>query len=277
MTPWIVFTALDGCLLDSRTRAFAEARPALDGLRQRKIPVIPCTLGTAAEALRDQGLLGISGPFAVEGGSGVYVPKGYVPRLQWDHTDRGEHDLIPFALDREILLEGFDGLKEALKGCIRGFRDMTADEVASDTGLPLPAARLALKREFDEPFKFVQREAEFSPMLPGISRELGLHVTRGNRYYHLHGNTDTGLAVEVLKSIFEMRQGPFRSLGIGESEADLMLLQAVDVAVAVQRPDGTHDPALIRGIRGLRCVPAPGPAGWSRAVLEILGSGAGIP
>ncbi len=276
MTPWIVITALDGCLLDPKTHAFEEAEPALGEIKKRGIPLVLCTSRTAGEVLHYQSLLGIQGPFAVEGGGGVYVPKGYVPRLQWDHMGRGNHDLIPFTLGREVVLDGFASLKEATQNSIRGFHDMPAEEVAADTGLPLPLARLALKREFDEPFKFARREAEFAPILPQLARELGLHVTRGSRYYRLHGDTDKGLAVEVLNSVFRMKLGVFRSLGIGSGETDLTMLNAVDVPAAVQRPDGTHDPALLKGVRGLRCIAAKGPAGWSEGVLEVLdGEGRG--
>ncbi|MBI3466371.1 MAG: hypothetical protein HY000_25445 [Planctomycetes bacterium] len=48
------------------------------------------------------------------------------------------------------------------------------------------------------------------------------------------------------------------------------MLQAVDVPVAVARPDGTHDPVLVSHLPGLRKTPEPGPRGWSGAIRAIV-------
>ena len=272
MSPWVVFSDLDESLLDRETYRFEEARPALEEIRRRGIPLVLCTSKTAAETLHFERLLGISEPFIVESGGGMYVPKGYFPKLTGTVVDRGAHQLIPLAAGREKVLAGLGHLKEFTANSIRGFDDMTAEEVAEETGLSLEMARLAKERDFDEPFKFVRREEEFAPHLARVALERGLRVNRGGRYYHLHGDTDKGYAVEMLKAHFVRERGPLRTIGIGDSELDFPMLAVVDVPIAVQRRDGTYDPVLTAGVKNLRRAPGRGPAGWNAGVLEALGN-----
>jgi len=49
------------------------------------------------------------------------------------------------------------------------------------------------------------------------------------------------------------------------------MLKSVDVAVLVQKPDGGYDEKMV-GIPNLICARGAGPAGWNKAVLEILES-----
>lgn len=267
---WVVFTDLDESLLDRESYAFDAARPALEEVRRREIPLVLCTSKTASETVYFQERLGVEGPFVVEAGGGVYVPRGYFERLPGPSEERGSFLLAPLAARHEEVLRGLGHLKEYTANSIRAFDDMTVEEVARDTGLPPELARRAKEREFDEPFKFVRREGEFAAHLPRVAAEVGLRITRGGRYYHLHGETDKGRAVALLASLFRKKLGSIRTIGVGDSEMDLALLSAVDVPIAVQRHDGHHDPALSAGVRGLRRVEAPGPAGWNLGVLEAL-------
>jgi mannosyl-3-phosphoglycerate phosphatase len=270
MTAWVVFTDLDESLLDRERYSFDEARPALEEVRRRGIPLILCTSKTASETLAVQQRLGIDTPFIVEAGGGVVVPRGLFPKLPSPHEERGGRVLLPLAAGREEVLRGLGHLKEFTANSIRGFDDMTAEEIAADTGLPVGTARLAREREFDEPFKFVRREGEFAAHLPRVAREVGLRVTRGGRYYHLHGDTDKGRAVAVVASLYRAKLGAIRTLAVGDSEMDLPMLAAVDVPIAVQRDDGRHDAVLVSGVARLRAIPAKGPAGWNAGVLQAL-------
>jgi mannosyl-3-phosphoglycerate phosphatase len=270
MSRWVVFTDLDESLLDRVTYACEAARTALEELRRRGIPLVLCTSKTAPETLHHQRALGIADPFIVEAGGGVYVPKGYFPKLPGMWVDCGDRYLLPMSVSRDEVLAGLGHIKEATSNAVRGFDDMTDEEIARDTGLPIHLAALARRREFDEPFKFVRREAEFAASLPRLARERGLRVTRGGRYWHLHGDTDKGAAVRLLKALFREKLGRTRTLAVGDSEMDLPMLLAVDVPIAVLRADGRHEAALVAGVPNLRAVPLRGPEGWNRGVLEAL-------
>ncbi len=265
---WIVYTDLDETLLDRETYSFAEAAPALEGLAARGIPLVPCTSKTAAETLHVLGLLRATSPFIVEGGAALYVPKSFKPTVVgW--IDRESHWMRPLAAGREEVLRGFAALKECAGGALRGFSEMNVDEVAKETGLPLALAALAMKREFDEPFRIEGAREELVPKLAAVARGRGLVVSVGGRFHHLHGDTDKGRAVREMTALYWRALGRVRTIGIGDSDIDLAMLQEVDVPIAMPHRDGTVARSLA-GVPGLRRAATPGPAGWAQAVLAAL-------
>ncbi|OHB76178.1 MAG: hypothetical protein A2Z34_04400 [Planctomycetes bacterium RBG_16_59_8] len=234
----MVITDLDGCLLDSRTYAWESHRETLDELKRRGIPVVLCTSKTRAEteALRRE--VGHEAPFIVESGGAVIF------------ADRTLTLGVPYAR----VLEGFRRLKQCVGA--RGFSDMSVEEIAVECGMTLENARLAKRREYDEPFLCDKDPALFA-------EDVGLRCSRGGRFWHLHGATDKGFAIRALLTEI----GPRRTMGIGDSMLDLPLLDACDLRVAIARPDGTHDPELAKYIHGLRYYP-----NWSSAVRSFLPS-----
>ena len=62
----LVFTDLDGTLLDHHTYRFDEAAEMLEYLKARDIPLIIVTSKTRPEVLKLQQKLGIRAPFIVE-------------------------------------------------------------------------------------------------------------------------------------------------------------------------------------------------------------------
>lgn len=270
MSDWVVFTDLDESLLDRERYAFEDARPALEELRKRAIPLVFCSSKTAAESLHFQERLGIAEPFVVEGGGGIYVPKGYFAKLPGETRDRGGWELLPLSAEYDEILKGLGHIKEFTANSVRGFDDLSVEELAQETGLPLEMAARAKRREFDEPFRFVRREEEYAAHLSRLANERGLRVSKGGRYYHLHGDTDKGRAVRVLKQLFRAKRGAGRTAGLGDSEMDMPMLAEVERPVIIPRHDGTIDPVLETNVRTARRAPRPGPAGWNEAVLELL-------
>ena len=80
--PLLVFTDLDGTLLDHDDYGFAPALPALERLRAAAVPLIPTTSKTLAETARLSRALGNGHPCIVENGSAICVPEGYFPGLE---------------------------------------------------------------------------------------------------------------------------------------------------------------------------------------------------
>ena len=270
MSGWVLFSDLDGTLLDASTYSFEPARAALEERRGRGIPVVLCTSKTAGETLRHQREMGLVGPFVVEAGGGIYVPNGYFEALFPSAVERGDHLLLPLGEWYEAVRAALREIREKLGVGLRGFGDLSAEEVARETGLTVEEATLARGREFDEPFILEEESPAVVERLRRLAADRGLRVSRGGRFYHLHGDTDKGRAVAWLKALFARKLGEVRTVGIGDSAIDLPMLAAVDVAYAVQKPDGTHDEALCASLPALRRVPLPGPAGWAAAVRELL-------
>ena len=270
----IIITDLDGTLLDAAAYSFAAALPALGQLRARGIPLILCSSKTRAEMEVIRRQLRNNHPFVTENGGGIFVPHGYFPGLPNapDLPDVVESDgyrLIALGTPYAEIRHHFVRLRGELGIAVRGFADMTVEEVAGLTGLSHEAARLARQRDFDEPFVF--EGAPDERFLRAIEAS-GLSWTEG-RIFHIMGRHDKGRAVSLLQSLYEKKLGRIESIGLGDSLNDLQMLQTVDRPVLVMHEDGSHDARI--AVANLLKTRLPGPAGWNEAVLQLLAAGQG--
>lgn len=259
----IIISDLDGTLLDAAAYSFDAALPALNLLRVRDIPLILCSSKTRAEmeAIRRQ--LRNDHPFVTENGGGIFIPKEYFS-FPVEAAESGGYRLITLGTPYAEIRRHFVRLREELGIRVRGFADMTVDEVAELTGLSRDAALLARQRDFDEPFVFDGAPDE--RFLRAIEAS-GLSWTEG-RIFHIMGRHDKGRAVNLLKSLYEKKLGKIESIGLGDSLNDLQMLRAVDRPVLVMHEDGSHDARI--AVANLLKTRLPGPAGWNEAVLQLL-------
>lgn len=264
----IIFSDLDGTLLDLRFGySFEEALSALKAIKDRGIPLILCSSKTRAEMELIRTRMGNRDPFIVENGGAILIPEGYFD-FPLDRTRKDEGYLVI------ELGTPYEELRQALKeierevGCkLRGFGDMTVEEVAERTDLSLEEARLAKQRGYDEPFLIIGDEAKGRAVLEMIGKK-GLRWTKGDRFYHITGDNDKGKAVEILKGLHRKRFGEITTIGVGDSLNDLPMLNVVDIPIIVQGRNGDYAPQveLPRLVR----VQGIGPGGWNSAVLNLL-------
>lgn len=264
MKKTLVFTDLDGTLLDSASYSFEAALPALGMIQKRGIPLLLCSSKTRAEILTYRQRLDNQHPFIVENGGGIFIPPGiFSAPIEGAENFEG-FQMVTFGTPHAQVRRVFVELRESLGVNARGFSDMTVAEVAALTGLGLEEAELARQRDFDEPFVFDGPPDE--TFLQAIS-EAGLNWTQG-RIFHVMGAHDKGRAVGFLKSLYKREFGAATSIALGDGLNDLPMLQAVDQAVLVRHADGGFDPRI--AIDGLIRTVNPGPAGWNEALLQLL-------
>ena len=265
----IVLSDLDGTLLSYPGYSFEAAGPALRLLAEKKIPLIVCSSKTRREIEYYRKRMHNSDPFVAENGGGIFIPKGYFkrgdPSAESPVEDEGQYELIRLGVAYDVLREALQGLRR--QGfAVRGFGDMTAEEIAQATGLSASEAELARHREFDEPF-FFERSGEERERLLDRIREKGFKTTEGT-LLHLLGDSDKGKAALILARLYKKEYGAITSIGLGDSHNDLPMLEQVDYPVIVRKHDGTYDsrvdlPNLIRA-DGI------GPEGWNRVVTELM-------
>ena len=268
----LVFTDLDGTLLDHRTYSFEPARPALSLLRESRIPLIICTSKTRTEVEEIRAALGNTDPFVVENGGAIFVPEGdFSIELGAARTDSG-YLVVELGTSYHRILRIYSQMKERLPGRLRGFSDMSIEEVARLAGLSLDEAARAKKREYDEPF-VLDDPATNRDTVREMAESAGLSITRG-RFFHLTGDNDKGRAVRLVKDIYARTEGIFpRTIGLGDSPNDLPLLENVDFPVLVQKPGGRYEPSI--RLDNLILAPGEGPVGWCASVSELVGRLAG--
>ena len=254
----VVFTDLDGTLLDAATYSFEAAAPALGEIRAAGIPVVPVTSKTRAETEWWRERLGLPTPYVVENGGAALIPDGCFsfrvpPRLEFG---------TPYAELISALAEA-----SAWSGCrVRGFSQMTTAEVAEVCGLPAEQAALARRREYDEPFVILDPGGE-KELLAAIEGQ-GLRWTRGGRFHHILGGGDKAQAVAALLDLYRRESGRVHAIGLGDAWNDIGFLRLMDSAVVVDSADADR---MMAELPGARRTELPGPAGWSQALVGEAG------
>lgn len=265
---YVVFTDLDGTLLDHDTYSFTEAESALERLKEQGIPVIFCTSKTRAEIEVYRDKMGINDPFAVENGGAIYIPQDYFDfEYEYEKT-LDNYNVIELGSSYDKLREVLNEIKQQVPTCrVKAFGDISAEEISQDTGLDIEAAELAKQREYDEAFELDGYDVEIKRVLALINT-YGLSYTQGSRYYHITGNNDKGKATRVLIALFKQKWQELKTVGLGDSFNDFTMLQKVDIPVLVQGPDGEYD--LRAGLPELIRAEGIGPVGWNSAIMDIL-------
>jgi mannosyl-3-phosphoglycerate phosphatase family protein len=269
MSKIIVFTDLDGTLLDAVTYSFGKAMPALRLLADGGIPLICCSSKTRPEIEHYRALMENHHPFVAENGGGIFIPHGYFPAASMPaeiHLElQGYYEVMTlgtgYATLRKVLCE----LRDMGFG-VRGFGDMTVEEVVEVTGLGRDEAEMAKERHFDEPFLYDGPEDGIEDLVNAVEAK-GLHVTQG-QFLHILGNNDKGKAVAILTDMYEKMLGEVMTVGLGDSLNDLPMLQQVDYPILVQRKDGRYHPRL--DVPRMIRADGIGPEGWNTAMLQLL-------
>jgi mannosyl-3-phosphoglycerate phosphatase len=273
----VIFTDLDGTLLDHDTYEWEAAKPALELCKHYGIPLIPVSSKTRAEIEVFQQKLGIMAPFISENGGGVYFPKSCYPEGPAGAVS--EENLWKWSLGPSygVLVKVLKEISDELGWVIRGFSEMTPEEISSYTGLDLETSHLAALREYDEPFIIVESEEKDVIVFEKAAERRGFHITEGGRFYHIHGKKDKGEAVKRVILWYKRSQPRLISMALGDSPTDFSMLEQVDYPVLI-RSTG-HFPGLKDRIPGLKITEEMGPDGWNSAVLDISGQiiSGGIP
>jgi mannosyl-3-phosphoglycerate phosphatase len=247
----IVFTDLDGTLLDHHSYDYAPALPALDALKQRGIPVILASSKTAAEIAPLRAELGLSmHPAIVENGAGLLPAGGKAG------DDNSAYLRLRAALDQ---------VPPDLRALYIGGGDMSAAAVAAHPGLPLPQAALAKTRNFSEPGIWTgtpDQQAAFQDALTG----LGVSHRFGGRYLTLSFGRTKADQMEAIRAHYGARH----VIALGDAPNDLEMLVAADHPIVITNAQATPlsvpdtlQPRLIRST-------LPGPSGWNETISALL-------
>jgi mannosyl-3-phosphoglycerate phosphatase len=262
----VVFSDLDGTLLDHYTYSHEGSRRGIELLRERRIPLVLVSSKTFREMERIHRELQLDAPLIFENGGGVALPAEQSPAG------------VTFAIEyigaqADQLRRSLELLGECIDRPIRTLPDMTVDEIIERTGLARDDALLARERATSIPFVILSGEELDRDTVEQINNELEAHdlaLTKGGRFYHLCSrNATKGSAVPRILRYYR-RAGQVErivSVGIGDSENDISLLKAVDRAFLVKRGDGTSLAVdfEVHKTKGI------GPEGFTEAIESVFG------
>jgi mannosyl-3-phosphoglycerate phosphatase len=268
--PLVVFSDLDGTLLDHHTYDASAALDAVHLLSEQKIPLVFCSSRTRAEIQLIQQTLGINHPFICENGGALYIPDGYFGVELTEARRIPGYSIVEYGRPYGEVVDALKRAANRLAIDIVGFNDMSVLDVARECQLPLLQARLAKLREYDEPFRIVNSSPGARARLSRALSAVRLGWIDGGRFEHAGALVDKGIAVKCLTALFERAYGPCLTVGLGDAPSDVSLLNQVDLPIVVRRDDERVARDLLSSVRAASLTDAPGPAGWSQAVRAIV-------
>jgi mannosyl-3-phosphoglycerate phosphatase len=273
----LIFTALEGALVDPHTDSFAGAEEALSELERRKIAYVLLTSRTREEIEPIRRKLGHNHPFVTENGGGIFFPDGYFSLRIPGAVRTARYLSVAQGRPYAEVCEALDDIADESAVGVAGFHHMSLREIADNTGLRPRSAELARAREFDEPFFFTSSDEKAIARFVETARARGFDTRRGPTFWHLSARCDASRAVRSLAQLFrEATHIKLRLVGIGGGDQDLPWLRAVDHAVLL--PDSREAAGPSEDLRetpsrtGTIVVgDSPGATGWNKAILNIIG------
>ena len=139
----VVFSDLDGTLLDFYTYSYEDALPGIEIIKNNDAVFVPVSSKTRLEMMGLVRELGLVTPLIFENGSGIAFPDK-------DKTDDYSLDFI--GLNSDELEIKFQVLKEVVNIDVRSLFEMDINEIIQRTGLSNKGAGLAKERVASIPF-----------------------------------------------------------------------------------------------------------------------------
>lgn len=257
-TKLVIFTDLDGCLLNKADYDWTAAKPVLSRLQRQQVPVVLNSSKTPAEMSRLAEQFGLTGlPFISENG-GV---------IQWNDFHQNEPDgrTIP-GVPRVQILDLLRSLHQEFQ--FRSFVDLGIDGVMKATDLDRESARLASDRQSTEPLLWDDTAEALSEFRSAVE-EAGLTLTKGGRFWHVTGQNSKGAAMRLVAERFAQTQPEARwvTAGIGDSPIDQSMLDEADYPIGIPA-GGTLNICVPQDQGIVAC--EEGSAGWAESVTRLL-------
>jgi mannosyl-3-phosphoglycerate phosphatase len=281
----VVFSDIDGTLIDIFTRTYGKSKELVKKLKESSIPVILCSSKTWAEQdviRKDLGLE--SEPFIIENGGAVIIPYGYFSGGGGGGGDSTDDDLkhhygmrvvdgysvIELGRSSAEIRKVLQYVRRKTGTPFKGVSDLSIRELAKIVGMTPEEAERMSKRQYGETILEIDR-TEKVKLEQALSKE-GLQVIHGGRYFDVTAGNDKGKAVRILIDLYRKKLGDGTIfIGIGDSANDVPMLKLTDIAILVQKHDGSwtevdnsNNIAHVVKAEGI------GPAGWENAFATII-------
>lgn len=272
---FIVYSDLDGTLLDHDSYSFSAAVPALSALNTLKIPLILVTSKTRVEIeglrlkLAEVCPMIMQSPFVSENGAAIYFHDHLAPE-EAERIEGSEFKALGFAPKRSELQSFITNELGDWGDAFMSFSQLGDEGVAEVTGLSLDAARLANQRDFSEPLLWKGDEVEKADLIACVEKH-GMQVLKGGRFLHITKGFDKGQALDWLQSYYHSSMEGFRlakSIALGDGGNDVAMLNAADYPVAIRSNAHAYPPVAER--ETLIRTKGIGPVGWNDAILSLL-------
>ena len=265
----LVYTDLDGSLLDHHDYNHEAADSMLAELERMHVPVIPATSKTAAELLAIRKELSNKHPFIVENGAAVYIPENYFRTRPPNTAIVNGFWVKAFTEPRQYWQSLLQTLNKDFEGCYTTFEQAGVNGVMELTGLAPGKAGQASMRDYSEPVSWHGTETEKEKFIKRLE-EHGATVLQGGRFLHVSGNCNKGTALHWLTRQYQSEDSgqSVITIAAGDSPNDVAMLEAADIALIIRSPVNEM-PVIDRHHRCFRSSDF-GPKGWVEGINIVL-------
>ena len=256
----LIFTDLDGSLLDFDTYSFAGALKVLKKIKKRDIPLILTSSKTRFEIEKILKELKIDYPFIVENGAAIFFPKRFKKYLPKKCKKIDGYYVIILGKEYKKIL------KFKNKISVKGFSDFSVNKIEKLTNLDKNSAKLAKKREFSEPVIIKNHDIT---KIKNLAKKYGFKIIKGGRFYHIIGEgQDKSKAIDIVKRIYKkIYKNKILTIGIGDSKNDIGMLKSVDIPILIKKADGSYERINLKNLIKSKY---PGSKGWGECVGLVL-------
>jgi mannosyl-3-phosphoglycerate phosphatase len=271
MSSGVVFSDIDGTLIDIFTGQFNTTIKFVNQLREYGIPLILCSSKTEAEQIELRRRANVSDPFIVENGGAVIIPLGYFENMsnyesKYSVMETGNFQIIELGKPASQIKSALQKIRASSQFKFKSLSDLSIDEISIVTKMSTDAVSRMIQRKYGETIVEIKNDD-----LPGFVtkvQDFGLKVIFGGRFFDITGGNDKGTAVKILVDLYRRKYGgDVVFFGIGDSKNDESMLKFVDFPMLVQCPDGTWYDMKVDGLNKLNGI---GPDGWILGFNEII-------
>ena len=255
----LIFTDLDGSLLNRENFEFGSIKNFVKELLSNDIFIIPNSSKTAKEIINFNDELEERLPFIAENGSSIHD-------LNLINSNFPEK----ITLSREIseLLEIFNNkVPTNLKLKCKFLKDLSKKEQLNILGLPTDKIKYAIKRDYTVPFKF-EGDKNQREKLQKCIQSSGLTLQEGGRVINLCDKVSKSKAMKNVVKVFQkVEKDKLITIAVGDNFNDLDMLRNSDFPCLV-----FNDKFTLEKININNCIVSkkPAPEGWEEIVKLAL-------
>lgn len=262
MTDYLIFTDLDGTLLDHYDYNFSQAQSALETIAQLKIPLLINSSKTYAEIKQIRTQMHNNSAFSVENGAAIFFPTSSPSKIEPVILGTPIKDILK-VLHQLRITHGF---------YFKGFSDYSTEELMIETGLTENQANDAKQRLASEPIKWLDTEENLS-LFKQMLKSKDLQLVEGGRFFHVMGKNDKSSAMAWLLNKFNQEKLnqdiETITIALGDSHNDKKMLEQADFAAVIKKIDNTH----LQLNKSPECIfysEHPAPLGWQESIEYLL-------
>ena len=255
----LIFSDLDGSILDRDTFNFDKIKLFLNNLISRNILIIPNSSKTKEEIISFNKELGEDLPYIVENGAAIY---------DLNLVNSNFPEKIVLSRENKEILEIFHAkVPKNLKSKLNFLDQMDDKTKAKILGLPKGKIKFAMNRQYTIPFLFKGNQNEKDEIFK-VVRKIGLSFQEGGRVINLCDKVNKASAMrKVVKMFDKVIKNKLTTIAVGDNFNDLEMLKNSDIPCLV-----FNDKFTLEKININNCIVSkkPAPEGWEEIVKLAL-------